>query len=620
MSDQGDSIRKPAHDPKIDLYHTTCVCTGNNLHGAYNNSNANVNTNTNIIMRSFSSLPYAVRRRIYTFAGLVRFCPINLNTESANKARYAAKSCEWLRNWADFDGDVFDAAASYKCDYRAKQCDGNVCYPDEDGLDCMCPSIPIALLSVSRAIHDEATTILYSENRFRICKTQPNGLSALLQLSPRAYRHIKSLSIQLNRCCCTPGQECRIEQQPDQYPSTCPYCHDRCRGGRDAPWLLSPNVTALEAREIVSPWNAVVDRLAQYIQSSTLRLSVICDTVNETTARHVMEPLLALPALAACDIRLSQAPYTVQSAIARSMAVQLTGGGDGGDGNGDTSDSGRKYADSFRFLDLPIELQLRILGYSDLVSPSAIELGAACTRPYRLASCCQMCTDTLEACCCAVMHGAYSTSAGSCTCWTMPTPLFLVNHDFYEHSRSIFFSKNVFRIVWYTTEDDEARRRTLSSFLTVVPPSSLPLIRNIHIRLSDLNYAQFESDAAERHYCFRKDWVQSIALLAQELMLSNLNLWIEDASEREPSIDHWETGVDDSLQIEEKEWKLYQRLIQPLVDIGQPLCSFTIKLADPPYGLHDKIRDERRHMLEQRVMGQDYNSSKVVGLQEMLLR
>lgn len=482
----------------------------------------------------------------------------------------------------------------------------------------MCPSLPMALLSVSRAIHDEAAAILYSENRFRICKTQPNGLSALLQLSPRAYRHIKSLSIQLNRCCCTPGQECRIEQEADRCPSTCPYCHDRCRGGQDAPLLLSPDVEA--SSSFLSTWNAVVDRLAQHIKPSTLRLSVICDTADEATSMRVVQPLLALPApLAACDIRLSQAPYTPQSAIARSMAVRLTTNISSNIG----SPLNVAHSSSFRFLDLPAELQLRILGYTDLVHPSAtIALRAACTRPYPLALCCQTCTETLEACCCAVMHGAYSTStsAGSCTCWTTPTPLFLVSRDHYEHSRSVFYSKNVFRIAWNAAEDDEVRRQTLSSFLAVVPPSSRPLIRNIYIRLSDLNYANFEPGAPkeeEGQYCFLQDWAQSIALLAQELTLPNINLWIEDASARGPSLEHWEAGVDDSLQVEEKEWKLYQRLTQPLVDAGQPLGNFALKLADPPYGLHEKMRDERRRMLEQRVMGQVYDSRKVSGLREM---
>lgn len=33
-------------------------------------------------MTSFLDLPYHVRRRVYIMAGLVRVCPVNMNTES----------------------------------------------------------------------------------------------------------------------------------------------------------------------------------------------------------------------------------------------------------------------------------------------------------------------------------------------------------------------------------------------------------------------------------------------------------------------------------------------------------------------------------------------------------
>ena len=47
------------------------------------------------ILLCFTDLPPSVRRRIYIMAGLVRVCPISLNTEGLSKAEYLEECREW---------------------------------------------------------------------------------------------------------------------------------------------------------------------------------------------------------------------------------------------------------------------------------------------------------------------------------------------------------------------------------------------------------------------------------------------------------------------------------------------------------------------------------------------
>lgn len=117
---------------------------------------------------SFLDLPYPLRRRVYLLAGLVRFCPINLNQEGLNSYKYCGN--EILKN---------------SCFYKAR-----LFYGREFGMDfiysCCCAPLPISLLYVCRAISDEVSAILYSENKFTISRSDSWGLWPLCNLSAKA--------------------------------------------------------------------------------------------------------------------------------------------------------------------------------------------------------------------------------------------------------------------------------------------------------------------------------------------------------------------------------------------------------------------------------------------------
>jgi hypothetical protein len=249
---------------------------------------------------------------------------------------------------------------------------------------------------------------------------------------------------------------------------------------------------------------------------------------------------------------------------------------------------------------------MQILSYTHLISDSV--MGWSKLSDTGL-GCCKRCTDSLEACCCAVWHGAYTSA--SCTCWSMPLAIFLVNRRFHEYGTEIFFSSNRFEVVWDTSFQD-GETDNLIDVLATLPPAALPHIRYIYISLVGVIYHHFGSD-----HQFERRWDEAMNLLVHKLSLPKLTLRIKDVTHRGQSIENLTTGRDDSLEIEELEWKLYQRLIQPLTNLTQPLKNFSIDFGPPPHGRYQELRDKRQSILEESVMGQAYDKVAAGRLREI---
>jgi hypothetical protein len=97
--------------------------------------------------RSLLNLPYEIRLKIYTFSGLVRPCPIDLA-------------------WIPFGltvgtGPNRNQPKPYECYWRLRNRGitrfGKI---NQEGRECFCPSIPVQLLSVSRAVNADVVPIL----------------------------------------------------------------------------------------------------------------------------------------------------------------------------------------------------------------------------------------------------------------------------------------------------------------------------------------------------------------------------------------------------------------------------------------------------------------------------
>ncbi|KAI1735799.1 hypothetical protein F4680DRAFT_297979 [Xylaria scruposa] len=315
---------------------------------------------------SFLDFPYHIRHRIYVLAGLVRFCPVNLNQEGPR-----SRICSSL------DDEPFD----YACFFESRKFLGRLytvdCIPG-----CRCPPLPFSLLCASRAISDEVLRILYSENSFMIAKSDSWGLKPLQNLSPTALSCLRTLTIRLNSCQCFYLQPFHfLEVYKDTESQPLFTCHPLCQqyGVHDQP-LRS---RARQHAAILQEWKTTVSRLAVHCRSESLRLDLVCNTEDIETAHHVIDSLSPIQNLRACSIRLSQKPSWEHSALAQRAVSRLLG----------------------RLLDqvpqnkqktyhLPAEILTHILEYSELVAPFDLEWSP--DRGLVPFGCCKKCTATLD--------------------------------------------------------------------------------------------------------------------------------------------------------------------------------------------------------------------------------
>jgi len=533
----------------------------------------------------FMDLPPVVRRSVYIAAGLVRVCPISLNTEGAyaQRAEYLEENKDW---WLFDEGNRFvdmEQLSAMRCYYRHKRFYKMAINASSHGIDCLCIPLPSALLRVSRTIYNEVLPILYSENQFRIYRTYYGGLSSLLMLNPATLHFITSISIQLNNCSCIPNHQC-----PDQLgvETCCPECHATCRIGRDLPFSLEQS----DSLAVISEWKRVTARLALNICPGKLKLSVVCDTIDYATAKQITKPLLELPHLSEFSIRLGQLPDASVKNLAQDVVYQLTA---------QAEHNPRPF---FNFSALPAEVQTQILAYTDLVSLDSITWIHKTNLEF--ISCCLQCTSTLETCCCPPLHAAYTSMA--CCCWVMPSALFLVSRKVRDQALEIFFSRNRFEI-WPERREDEPRLQPDSThvleFLQALPAVALRYIRSLHIKVRLLEY-QVVGPGTE----FQSNWNTTIDFISRNLEIPQLCLSIQDVGGRAMRISYYTTGYTDaeSAEDDEFEWQLYQHLAAPLA-VLKGLRDFAIRFSRS--GSFGRFHAERERILERRVLGDAYHDA-----------
>ena len=279
--------------------------------------------------QSFLDLPYNVRRYTYILAGLVRFCPINLNSGGLREAL-----CE--------SEDTF-------CFYYCRRFDGKY-YGLDSVIPCRCPPLPFLLLYTSRTVSREVVFILYSENKFTISRNESWALKPLRNLGMEALRALRSITIRLNRscvygCCSFPDRDI-------------PFCHSLCEinGLHDRP--ISNK--AKQDKAALQGWYDLVRFLAPHISPGLVTLSVICDTKDLDTADQVVAPLSQLPLLRTCAIRLGEHSNWRLYEIARAHTAQLIGQPVNSD------PKPYKYH-------IPEEIIEHTLTYTDLIAPFDLE-------------------------------------------------------------------------------------------------------------------------------------------------------------------------------------------------------------------------------------------------------
>jgi hypothetical protein len=449
---------------------------------------------------SFLDLPYKVRHYIYLLAGLVRYCPINMNQEGPRARHCLSKG---------------DLTSDDTCYFESRKFMGKL-YELDCKPACHCPPLPFSLLSVSRALSEEVAHILYSENSFTISRSGPWGLKPLRNLKITALSSLRFLAIRLNHCECIynlPFPSLRMSQGPEFQGLF--RCHPLCQeyAVHDSPLRSRWRQHAA----ILQEWQDMVGKLNSHCQLGSLRLELVCDTQDMDSARDVVEILSPIRNLGACSIRLSRNPSWQHSALARLTARRLVSGFP----RATAQEKPRTYH-------LPTEILTRILEYSEIVAPFDLEWSA--DQGLVPLDCCTKCTATLDFCACSFYHGAYSST---CTCWRLPLHIFLVSHQVYEISKRIFYERNHFIILpnkgrLDNLESSQGVLPALTEWVKRLPPGTGNLLRSLGLVIS-----LPDSVLSSSYTRLLADWEDALLLLLTACDMKRLTLSLFMGHKRE---------------------------------------------------------------------------------------
>lgn len=394
------------------------------------------------------------------------------------------------------------------------------------------------LLLTCQTIYDEASSILYSANRFFIRYSNARSLRPLRNLTAHSVSCLTHLTVHVNATRCKEGDTySRIN--PIDYCYACDY-HDIL----DIPLKASTR----EHQAILSEWWSTALYIAAHIKPFSLNLRFVCDVEDLSAARLAVEPLLNTPTLADCRIRLGNKPNPALEDLARMTATQVMGS--------------RLHQPSspFRILDLPQELRRLILEYTDLVTPlcevewnpeegfylryslngcaGVYDGWSDCPPSFHPACQFRNCWEDFSfgGCFCHRYHAAFTSK---CHCWSPPKALFLVCRALLEEARAVFFMKNRFVVAPSAGCTRPATgiptRLEGSIFLTnVVPFGALRYLRFLEVVFPPfddkfLEVAHPTSATPDPGYCrpnkpAYEDWRRTIAHVKEELCLPMLTL------------------------------------------------------------------------------------------------
>ena len=495
---------------------------------------------------SLLDLPSAVRHRIDILAGLVRFCPIDLNREGSRAELHLSHN----------DGACF---------YRHRKFHGRFygCNTGETVVHCGCSKLPYSLLYVSKAISKEVVHTLYSGNQFSISAHGKGGLEPLQRLRPGALAALRSLSIRLNNCSCVYGHS----SFPGRDISP---CHRLCKG-----YGIHDKAIGSEARQdkaLLRAWCDLAQTLSRSITPGVLKFSLACDVKDLHTANQIIAPLKQFSSLETTSIRLGEKPNHELYELARSRAVRLIG----------QLDSNSSYSYSYH---LPEEVLEQILSYTDLIASYDLEwLPGHGLVPF---DCCKTCVATLDSCSCAFYHAAFSST---CTCWRLPISLFLTSRVVRRIATAAFYSKNRFvpppdQLDWRRIYMKTGKFHSpLTRFLERLPPAGLIHLRRIALIFPDLDPEAFLLDKRKT-----TEWLRAIEVLPNlDLSRLTLALYIDSAPYMS---DVWPTPA--------QRQKRFLRVLQLLAPVAKIRKFFVFV---------DHETEQFEGLLEKSIIGRDYDS------------
>ncbi|KAG8627869.1 hypothetical protein KVT40_003742 [Elsinoe batatas] len=578
----------------------------------------------------FLSLPKTFRMKIYHLSGLPKFSCITfqgIQHKVPSDARYPSEESDDSLVSSNNDDEIPEPHAIDDMDNSGNSSQSDDSSQSDTSSDLTeavaahvytSDSMKVAhsLLLTCRTFHDDVTEYMYSNYWFRLS----GDPSQLLQLSPSAMSHLRHLVVAIHLASC------------EGFGAASDEC---CRPSGDQPCVKHCHHPTPLAKDdigtgiLLDHWLDVVDRLAASATPGQLDLTFICDVLDYRLAVKFATPLLTLPALKDCAIRLGATKDERITTLAKSIALRCM----------DKID--RSRLSSFRWADLPREIKLLVLEYTDLVtpmnevnwSPSAKfhliysgmygQRGAIYSDTYHPSLFLHDCSPgTDDGCFCSRYHSAYHVF---CKCWSPPIALMLTSKEMLADSQEIFYKSNKFVALpdsppGIPKRNSIGKRHPVSTFLrSFMPKGALPHLRHIEI-VFPVFKAMPQLFFPESHPV-HNDWLKTIRFINKKLRVPMLTIGLHMADatpDSEESVRREHLSLEEAELIEET----YERIVEPFAEM-EGLTRFFVYAAEPMRWSilrHAETTEElddlgmitmgRVARLEKLVMGPEYSSCK----------
>ncbi|KAL2138903.1 hypothetical protein VTI28DRAFT_6060 [Corynascus sepedonium] len=536
------------------------------------------------------------------------------------------------------------------------------------------PNSFYGLLLSCRALHAEASTLLYSTNQFILDYHRPHAdyghdtslrpLHTLHALTAPSLRCLSNLKIVLNQASChhLTRRDYGVCCLESGYWGMA-MCEERHQsnlgGGTHQLPLLTPDPRRYEddplgtAHAVLTEWQSTA-RLLSKVAPGRLTFSLVCDidTHHPQTwniANAILTPIRQLPPshLKECHIRLAknkdrQLEQLARDAVSHACGIPtppLRPPLSPTTTNGTT------------LLTLPRELRLRILEHTDLVSPRRQVLWSRQDRAYTIY---HFCTEPDESpdhgysnqfsdclrngnsydsigCFCRRRHTTFSST---CKCWIPPgADPFLVCRTLYHDAQLVFFSCNRFIIHDYKPSppwvvpllerhhdyapDDIPNypypypRIAASEFLRdIVPAQSLP-----HLRFLELVFPPYPASTwPDTHHPAMHEWASTVSWLCGKLNLPGLTIRLVVAEIDDAPASYYRTiTAEEGAAV----MRAYMDLVRPLKGLADAgLARFHADLRYPHKNWAWLEKMKLKKEAEEYVMGERYSQLYTNGREE----
>ncbi|OJJ85592.1 uncharacterized protein ASPGLDRAFT_56964 [Aspergillus glaucus CBS 516.65] len=476
------------------------------------------------------ALPLPIRQKIYTeYLGFEQFHQCDFN--SVNDL---ASVGEWSARQRRSNKPPLSTLQCFDCGFKScSRCKHRLANQ---------------LFYVSRNVSEDARSIFYSSNRFSVDSDRYSRLLLLRYLTPTVLRALRSIRVGVE-----PGRE-RSEYIFSMYQERqCDANYiDKVRWEEQA-----------KKQEVLPDWLDFCSRLAAHVKPDQLELSVSGSFFDIDTTREFLNPLLDLPRLRDCSIYTGLVHGKELQLFVEDIVKRAT-----------TRQKGyNKDTTGFPFTKLPGEIQLRILKYTDLISPDVL----AWIPPMGF-----------------VPRG--------CETEKCEGTLFV----FYLWNR---FSLRLSR-PWFNLDYNLLAPRNFKNdplyLLTPFPEYCLQYLQHLEWYV---DFPEIESllPGGENHGF----WLEVLDLLSQHTSPHQLTLILDmslEAYHQRFSFNlPGEPGYKDPTK---EKWECYREIIKPVATRLRGLKDFFLRLSWPVQTAKVKARDAMEAELERAVMGEEYDSFK----------